>query len=297
MPRAVAVPPAGLMGLRDRDHQKRSAVLLQRSPDDCLPVAKPRSMDERAPTPATIAQLSMNDLAAARAELAVSRQPRRPNPRDDFLRAPESRSLLVRIGRDDPPLPLGPLRRIEREQSELSLRFSLGAHVPPASSSAARRSAAGQREVRRPAAPPVHVLMAAHHRPRATRVRIPYAPSYVAWTHENRMVAWVVCAGDAGNARAVPTPVPTSGEACSELRRRSDLAALLVVLDALEADLVLAVVPLGFFSAKVAKPDPTPSEIRHAAALVGGSPLRQILSRGASTHAASSPRWLETRMN
>jgi len=65
---------------------------------------------------------------------------------------------------------------IEREESELSLRFSLGAHSRPASLSGVRRSAAGQREVRRPAAPPVHVLVAAHHRPRATRVRIPYAP-------------------------------------------------------------------------------------------------------------------------
>jgi hypothetical protein len=43
--------------------------------------------------------------------------------------APQSRSLLVRIGRDNPPLPLGPLRRIEREESKLSLRFSLGAHA------------------------------------------------------------------------------------------------------------------------------------------------------------------------
>ena len=176
MPRAVAVPPAGLMGLRDRDDQERPAVLLQRSPDDCLPVPKPRSMDERTPTPAAVAQLAMNDLAAAGASLRLPGSHDGRILRDDFLCAPESRSLLVRIGRNDPPLPLAPLRRIEREEAKLSFGFSLGAHVPPASSSAARRSAAGQREVRRPAAPPVHVLMADHHRPRATRVRIPYAP-------------------------------------------------------------------------------------------------------------------------
>jgi hypothetical protein len=143
-------------------------------------------MDERAPTPAAVAQLAMDDLVAASAKLAVSWQPRRPDASDAFFRAPESRSLLVRISRDNPPLPLGPLRRIEREESKLSLGFSLGAHARPASSSAAQRSAAGPPEVRRPAAPPIRVLMAGHHRPRATRVRIPYAPPSPAWTGANR---------------------------------------------------------------------------------------------------------------
>ena len=72
MSRAVAIPPAGLMGLRNRDDQEWPAVLLQRSPDDGLPVAKPRSMDERTPTPAAGAQVAINDLAAAGAELAVA---------------------------------------------------------------------------------------------------------------------------------------------------------------------------------------------------------------------------------
>ena len=147
-------------------------MLLERSPDYGLAVAEPRSMDERAPSPAAIAQLTVNDLAAASAELAVIRQPRRPDLSDPFFRAPDGGSLLVRIRRDDPPLPLAPLRRIEREESKLSLRFSLGAHSRPASSSAAQRSAADQQEVRRPAAPPIRVLMAGHHRPRATPVRI-----------------------------------------------------------------------------------------------------------------------------
>ena len=149
-------------------------------------------MDERAPSPAAVAQLTVNDLAAASAELAVIRQPRRPDLSDPFFRAPDGGSLLIRIGRDDPPLPLAPLRRIEREESKLSLRFSLGAHSRPASSSAAQRSAAGRREVRRPAAPPIRALMAAHHRPRATRVRIPYAPPSPAWMLGTRMVACVI---------------------------------------------------------------------------------------------------------
>src|SRR4029453_12665275 len=116
-------------------------------------------MDERAPTLAAVAQLAIDALTAARAKLAVTRQRRRPDPGDLFLRALESRSLLVRIGRDGPSLPLGLLRRIEREESELCLRFSPGAHVRPASSPAAQRSAADRREVQRPAAPPIRVLM------------------------------------------------------------------------------------------------------------------------------------------
>jgi hypothetical protein len=63
------------MGLRDRDDQEWPAVLLERSPDDRLPVAKPRSMDERTPTPTAVAQVAINDLAAAGAELAVAWQP------------------------------------------------------------------------------------------------------------------------------------------------------------------------------------------------------------------------------
>jgi hypothetical protein len=97
------------MRLRDRDNKERPAVYLQRSPDDGLAIAQPRSMDERAPAPAAVAQLAMDALTAARAKLAISRQRWRPDRGDHFLRAPESRSLLLRIGRDDPPLPLGSL--------------------------------------------------------------------------------------------------------------------------------------------------------------------------------------------
>jgi hypothetical protein len=61
--------------------------------------------------------------------------------------------------------------------------------------------------------------------------------------------------------------------AWSEIRRGPELAGLLVVLEALKSDLILAVVPAGFLSAEVAKPDPSPSEIRHAGTLAGESPL------------------------
>jgi hypothetical protein len=47
-------------------------VHLERSPDDGLAVSQPRSMDERTPTPAAAAQVAMDDLAAAGAELAVA---------------------------------------------------------------------------------------------------------------------------------------------------------------------------------------------------------------------------------
>jgi hypothetical protein len=50
------------------------------------------------------------------------------------------------------------------------------------------------------------------HRPltAAARVRIPYAPFYCSWLGQNRMVTRIRCAREAGNARAVPTWVPTS---------------------------------------------------------------------------------------
>jgi len=201
------------MGLSDRDHQERPAVHLQRSPDDGLAVAQPRSMDEGAPTPAAVAQLTMDALTAARAKLAVSWQPRRSDPGDDFFSATKSRSLLIRVRWNDPPLPLRSPRRIEREEAELSLRFSLGAHSRPASASGVRRSAAGQREVRRPAAPPVHVLMAAHHLPRATRVRIPYAPPQSSAWSENHLVERFIRSGEDGNARILRTSLRTSKSA------------------------------------------------------------------------------------
>ena len=182
-------------------------MLLERSPDYGLAVAEPRSMDERAPSPAAIAQLTVNDLATAGAELAVTRQPRRPDLSDALFRSSEGGSLFIRITRDGPSLTLDPSRRMEREKPKLGFRFSLGAHSRPASSSAAQRSAADQQEVRRPAAPPVHVLMAAHHRPRATRVRIPYAPPSPAWMLGTRMVACVVRPRNAVNARRVRAPV------------------------------------------------------------------------------------------
>jgi hypothetical protein len=40
------------------------------------------------------------------------------------------------------------------------------------------------------------------------------APSYVAWLRGNRMVAWVMCAGNARNAHLVQTPVQTSRSRC-----------------------------------------------------------------------------------
>jgi len=46
-------------------------------------------------------------------------------------------------------------------------------------------------------------------------VRIPYAPSYVAWLRGNRMVAGVMCARHARNARRVRTPVRTWNPASS----------------------------------------------------------------------------------
>jgi hypothetical protein len=42
------------------------------------------------------------------------------------------------------------------------------------------------------------------------RVRVPYAPFPPAWLHGTRMVERVGCAGGAGNARRVRTPVRTS---------------------------------------------------------------------------------------
>jgi hypothetical protein len=97
--------------------------------------------------------------------------------------------------------------------------------VRPASSSAARRSAAGRREVRRPTAPPVHVLMAAHHRPRATRVRIPYAPSYAAWLRGNRMVGGS-CVPDMPqmDAACVHGCVHGNGRLCLKGFTRADVA-------------------------------------------------------------------------
>jgi hypothetical protein len=109
MPQAVAVPTAGLMGLSDRDYEKRPAVRLECPPNDRLPVAKPCPMDERTPAPTAVLPLAVNDLSAARTQLPTGGKPWRPDLSDQFFRAPEGRPLLVRIGRDNPPLPLGPL--------------------------------------------------------------------------------------------------------------------------------------------------------------------------------------------
>jgi hypothetical protein len=178
MPRPVAVPPARLVRLGDRDHQKWPAVGLEGSPDDRLAVTKPRLMDQRTPAPAAVSSLAMDDLSAACAELPIGGKPRRPDLSDQFFRAPESRPLFVRIGRNDPPLPPDPSRGVEREQTKLSLGFSPGTHARPAVWLAVQRSAAGRPEVRRPVEPPVRYLMAVHQDPRLTRVRIPYAPPF-----------------------------------------------------------------------------------------------------------------------
>jgi len=166
------------MRLGDRDDEERPAVFLQRSSDHRLPVPQPRPMNHRTPAPTTIAAVTVDDPSAARAELAVVGQRRRPNPGDDLFRSPEGSPLLIRIRRDNPPLTSTAPRPVEREEAKLSLGFRPGAHGRPAVSSAAQRSAAGQREARRPAAPPIRVLMAGHQHPRTTRVRIPYAPPF-----------------------------------------------------------------------------------------------------------------------
>jgi hypothetical protein len=53
------------------------------------------------------------------------------------------------------------------------------------------------------------------------RVRIPYAPPRPPCLRKPRMVAWVRCARRAGNARGVPTPVPTSHSRPPRLRHVS----------------------------------------------------------------------------
>jgi hypothetical protein len=176
MARPVAVPPTRLMGLGDRDYEKRPAMGLKRAPDDRLPVAQPRLMNERTPAPTAVPPLAVDDLPAARAQLPIGGKPRRPDLSDEFFRPPETRPLFVRIGRNDPPLPPDPSRSVEREETKLSLGFSPGTHARPAVSSAVRRSAADRPEVRRPVALSVRYLMAVHQDPRLTRVRIPYAP-------------------------------------------------------------------------------------------------------------------------
>jgi hypothetical protein len=56
------------------------------------------------------------------------------------------------------------------------------------------------------------------HRPltAAARVRIPYAPFYRAWPREKPMVTRSGAPGGVGNARVVPTLVPTSEIAMSD---------------------------------------------------------------------------------
>jgi hypothetical protein len=52
---AVAIPPACLVSLRDRDDEEWPAVGLQGPPNDRLPVAQPRPMDEGTPAPPAVA--------------------------------------------------------------------------------------------------------------------------------------------------------------------------------------------------------------------------------------------------
>ena len=197
-------------------------MLFQGSPDDCLPVADPRSMDDRTPAPSAVAPFAMDDLSAAGAELPVVWQRSRPDPGNDFFGSPECRPLLIRIGRDDPCLPLSPARSVDWKEAKLSVGVSPAAHVRPAASSAVQRFAEDRPEAQKHGAP-VRDLMRDHHRPRATRVRIPYAPLRAAWTRVNRMVAWVTCALCAGNVRRVRTPVRTRDEPDF---RRTELSSL-----------------------------------------------------------------------
>jgi len=183
MGRCVAVPPACLVSLRDRDDEEWPTVALQCPPNDCLPVPQPRSMDEGAPAAPAVPQLAMNGPAAARAELAVVWQRRRPDPGDDLFGSPEGGPLLIGVGRNDPRLPSTPARPFDGKQPELSLR-SVPGLTRSAPLSAAPRFAGGQLEARRPAAS-VRALVRDHHRPRATRVRIPYAPPQ-AWEPRSR---------------------------------------------------------------------------------------------------------------
>jgi hypothetical protein len=144
----VAVPPARLMRLRDRNHQERPTVGLEGSPDDRLPVPQPRRIDEGTPASPAIPPLALDDPPAACTQLPIGGKPWRPDLSDEFFRAPESRPLLIRIGRNDPPLPPSPSRGVDGEQAKLS-RFSPGTHARPAVSSAVQRSAADRPEVRR----------------------------------------------------------------------------------------------------------------------------------------------------
>jgi hypothetical protein len=114
--------------LGDRDHQKWPAMGLEGSPDDRLSVAKPRLMDEWTPAPTAVPPLPMNDLSAPCTQLPIGGKRRRPYLSDQFFRAPESRPLFVRIGRNDPSLSANPSRAVEREQAKLSFRLSRGAH-------------------------------------------------------------------------------------------------------------------------------------------------------------------------
>jgi hypothetical protein len=50
------------MGLGDRDYEKRPAMGLKRAPDDRLPVAQPRLMNERTPAPTAVPPLAVDDL-------------------------------------------------------------------------------------------------------------------------------------------------------------------------------------------------------------------------------------------
>jgi len=141
MPRPVAFPPARLVRLGDRDHEKWPAMGLEGSPDDRLAVAKPRLMDEWTPAPTTVTPLAMNVLSAACTQLSIGSNPRRPDLSDQFFRAPEGRPLFVRIVRNDPLLPPDPSSGVEREETKLSRGFSPGTHARPAVSSGVQRSA------------------------------------------------------------------------------------------------------------------------------------------------------------
>ena len=54
----------------------------------------------------------------------VVRQRRRPDPSNDLFGSPERGPLFIRVRRDNPRLPPSPARPVDRQQAELSLRFS-----------------------------------------------------------------------------------------------------------------------------------------------------------------------------
>jgi len=105
----------------------------------------------------------------------VVRQRRRPDPSNDLFGSPERGPLFIRVRRDNPRLPPSPARPVDRQQAELSLRFSPRDSRAP--SRCVSRSTIRWRSREAPKlAAPVCDLMSDHHRPRATPVRIRSAP-------------------------------------------------------------------------------------------------------------------------